>query len=93
MLLFVSGHASDEGEDFTDVNRSVGADLEQWPPSGDWLSDFVVPKFLARPDAVEMSRVTRSGTRRIPVPRSRLVTSTEDLDHSARQSPESSECD
>ena len=40
-------HASDEGKDFGDVDWSVGADLEQWPTSGDWLGDFVIPKFLA----------------------------------------------
>jgi hypothetical protein len=79
---------SDEGDYFTDVDRSVGADLEQWPAPRDRFSDFVIPELVHGSLAVEVSSVTRSGTRRISVHRNRLVASTEDLDHPARQSPE-----
>jgi hypothetical protein len=81
MLSVRHGGGTDEGDDFVQIDWSLCTDLEHWPPAGHRLSDFVVPEFLAGSDAVKVSRVTRSSSRRIPSSGSGPITSTEHLDH------------
>ncbi|MGI8756696.1 MAG: hypothetical protein ACR2MB_12730 [Acidimicrobiales bacterium] len=88
MRSFRLGGGTDEGDDFTHIDWSLGADIEQWSPACHRFSDFVVPELLAGSDAVEVSGVTRSRSRRIPGSGGGPVTSTEHLEHAARQPPE-----
>ena len=73
-----------ESKYFDEIDWSIGVDLEQWPAAGDGLGDLLVPELVTGSDAIEVSRVPRSGPRRIPGPCDRLIASTEDLDHSTR---------
>ena len=79
MLSIRHDGSTDEGDDFAQSDWSLCTDLEHWPPAGHRSSDFVVPELIAGPDAVKVSRVTHSSSRRIPGSGSGPVTSTEHL--------------
>jgi hypothetical protein len=77
------GRASDEDQDFCDVNGLVGVDLEHGPAASYGRGDLLVPELLAGSDGVEVPSVTRASSAPVPIGRDRLFATAEDLDHPA----------